>query len=432
MQPMAALRAPALCRTAALLFVSASLSPNIAAAESFATVTHLRPRKNHSKVALGKHAHGGERAVPAAPHALKWAIARAMRSTASAHATSSSHAASHVRSAAPIAKLGADTVQPTTLKARHAAKEATPLAQARTRNPPKQLQAVRGGKAVSHSADHHGIKNAEARRELNEKARAGPQLNNVKVSSPAMQANSQKKGKALGAVPAKPAARGVTSPSEDKMTASAVPAATSSQHREDAASPKGAQQASAGPAEALNEEAQEVRSEQAIIMNLEKALQDDMALLRGAGALQHDSRSRQSQAVADREVAETKQLMKETAIMLRDSRRGAEETARAALRDAKAAEAAAGELANAASTQLRFLRREQQAAAAVKSKMAPAASTATTQTNAARSAGVTGPVASSGTSAAVSPPTGKTATQANADDSGDLEDDGEDDDDDGK
>lgn len=423
-----------LCRTAALLFVAASLGPHIAAAESFATVTHLRPRTNHIEAALGKHAHGGARAAPAAPHALKWAIAR--RSAASArratHATSSSHAASQVRSVAPIAKLSADSIKPTALKARQVTKVATPSVQARTRSPPKQLQAVHwGGKAVSDSADQHRINNAEARRELSKKAPAGPQRREVNASPPAMEANSQKKGEALRAVPAKPPARGAAPPSEDEITPSANPAATSSQHREDAASSKETQQASAGAAKALNEEAQEVQSEQAIILNLEKALHDDMALLRGAGALRRDARSRQGQAVANREVGETKQLMKETAIMLRDSRRGAEETARAALRDAKAAEAAASELADAASKQLHFLRRERQAAAAVKSSMAPAASAATAHTSAARSVGAAGPVASSRASNVVPPAAaGKKAAEGTATESDDLEDDVDDDDDD--
>jgi len=112
---------------------------------------------------------------------------------------------------------------------------------------------------------------------------------------------------------------------------------------------------SAEAASQLQRELIEAKQRRANIVQLEKVLTVDTALVREGSSLESVSTSARARADAEKEVRKSKQFIQEVSAMLRQSRADAAREAHQALSDARAARAAAEELSAEAANQLRAL-----------------------------------------------------------------------------
>jgi len=104
----------------------------------------------------------------------------------------------------------------------------------------------------------------------------------------------------------------------------------------------------------LQRELSEAKQRRANIVQLEKVLTVDTALLREGNSLESVSSSARARADAEQEVRKSKQFVQEVGAMLQQSRADAASEARQALSDANKARAAAEELSAEAADQLRL------------------------------------------------------------------------------
>lgn len=105
----------------------------------------------------------------------------------------------------------------------------------------------------------------------------------------------------------------------------------------------------------LQQELKEVKQKRMNIIQMQKALTADVALLRESSALQRVSATRHSRIAAQIQVRKTEQLVKDLSSMLRDSRLDAIDNAKTLLHDANQVRAAADALASEATAQLHSL-----------------------------------------------------------------------------
>eukprot|EP00927_Polykrikos_kofoidii_P057884 TRINITY_DN5210_c0_g1_i1.p1 TRINITY_DN5210_c0_g1~~TRINITY_DN5210_c0_g1_i1.p1 ORF type:complete len:286 (+),score=65.61 TRINITY_DN5210_c0_g1_i1:60-917(+) len=108
----------------------------------------------------------------------------------------------------------------------------------------------------------------------------------------------------------------------------------------------------------LKQTGDEMKQNIANVDQLRSALSADVALLRESAKLERTARSRASRKAAARQVHESELLVKETGEMLKESRTGAAEAARSALKQAEAASSAAQQLAAEASAELQDMMKQ--------------------------------------------------------------------------
>jgi len=151
----------------------------------------------------------------------------------------------------------------------------------------------------------------------------------------------------------------------------------------------------------LQRELSEAKQRRANIVQLEKVLTVDTALLREGNSLESVSSSARARADAEQEVRKSKQFVQEVGAMLQQSRADAASEARQALSDANKARAAAEELSAEAADQLRLFA----SSTGTQTAETEAASESQVPVQVAASTGAAAAAAAAAASVAAAPPT---------------------------